>query len=99
MLALSILWAKPKLAPLLEFQANPQVNTPTKYEENFLIREETSYRNCKTSATAITLRRQTHENHDTRVQYRSHQKAKDKVYSICMGLPFACYRWRISDNG
>jgi len=27
MLALSILWAKPKIAPLLEFQGNPQVNT------------------------------------------------------------------------
>jgi hypothetical protein len=66
MLALSILWAKPKLAPLLELQGNPQVNTPIEYEENFLIREETSYRNCQTSATASTLRRQTHENHDTK---------------------------------
>ena len=99
MLALSILWAKPKLAPLLEFQGNPQVNTHIEYEENFLIREETSYRNCQTSATASTLRRQTHENHDTRVQHCCQKKAKHKVHSICMGLPVACYRWRISENG
>jgi len=67
MLALSILWAKPKLAPLLKLQGNPKVNTPTEYEENFLIREETSYRNCQTSVTASSPRRQTHENHDIRV--------------------------------
>jgi hypothetical protein len=79
MLALSILWAKPKLAPLLEFQGNAQVNTPTEYEENFLIREETSYRNCQTSVTASILRRQTHENHDTRVEHRCQRKAKHKV--------------------
>ena len=81
MLALNILWAKPKLAPLLESQRNTQVNTPIEYEENCLIREETSYRNCQTSATASTLRRQTHEN-NTRVQHCCQRKAKHKVHRI-----------------
>lgn len=41
------IWTKTKLAPLLELHRNPQVNTSIEYDENFLIREETSYTNCQ----------------------------------------------------
>lgn len=65
MRASSIPWAKPKLPPLLGFHRNLQVHTPLGYEENSLLREETSYRKCQTSAIASTLRRQTQANHNT----------------------------------